>query len=726
MLDWLARKFEKKRAALHDRLQQSVSAGGPLTLQKEHPNWRKLGSKALDDNNLAEAERCYLKALALAPADASAHVNLGYVKLEQKQLGEARCCVQKAIELDPENYDAWYILASIHELEQDLATAVSLYRKTFEIKQDFKLAYLSCSRLLRLDGENIAALDVVNAAISSLPEDGEFHLEAGILQLGLGQVNEAFASYERATLLAPEAPEPYVNMAAALISISAYAGAVEQCQIAIRLNPKSSLAHDNLGVALLYLDRSDEAMSAFEAALTIDANMTSAICNMGSVYIAQAKLDEAIAQYRRSLSLDPSHFGTNNNLLFALNYHPDLDAQTIYQAYEQFNEKVGVPLQKTWAPHGNSAAGNRLLRIGYVSPDFRRHSVMRFLEPVLTLHDKQSFEVYAYAEVTTMDDVTARAQIIVSHWRSTVGMTDAAIAQMIRTDQIDVLIDVAGHTSGNRLRAFAHKPAPVTVSWMGFGYTTGLPAIDYYLTDAISAPAGSEHLFAEKPWRMNRAPYVYRSDPAMGAVGTLTAKDRGYITFCTLTRPVRVNHRVVRVWAEILRRLPNARLVVDSKSYSDTATSEILIAQFVTLGIDRSRLEVGYHSPPWDLMRSVDISLDCFPHNSGTTLFESLYMGVPYITLAGRPSVGRLGATILQCVGHSEWVATSEDEYVELAVDLASDLTRLAHVRANLRTEMERSPLMDETGFTRALENTYREMFEIWESNKNNTVTESL
>lgn len=726
MLDWMGRQFEKRRAALHNKLQRSLTASVPLALPTSGPDWQKLGSQALNDNNHVEAERCYQMALNLAAADASAYVNLGFVKLEQRQLGEARGLIQKAVELDPLNFDAWYILAGIHELEQDRPTAITLYQKVIDLKPDFKLSYHDCSRLLRLAGHNNAALDVVKAGITCSPDHADFHLEAGVLQLGLGQIDEAFASYERVMVLEPEAPEAYVNMAGALISLGAYAGAVEQSQIAIRLNPRFSLAHDNLGLALLYLDQTEEAMAAFEVALTIDADMTSVICNIGSVYLAQAKLDNAIKQYHRVLSLDPTHVGARSNLLFGLNYHPDLGAQEIYQAYEQFNQTIGVPLQASWMPHTNATAVNRRLRVGYVSPDFRRHSVMRFLEPILTLHDGQAFEVFAYAEVMSMDDVTTRVKGLVSHWRSTVGMTDAAIVQMIRADQIDVLIDLAGHTGGNRLRVFACKPAPVSVSWMGYGYTTGLPAIDYYLTDTTSAPVDSEHLFAEKPWRMSRPPYVYRPDSAMGAVGVLPALDRGYVTFCTLTRPVRVNHRVVRVWAEILRRLPNTRLVVDSKSYSDPVTRGGLIEQFVSLGIEPSRLDIGYHTPPWDLMRSVDISLDCFPHNSGTTLFESLYMGVPYITLAGRPSVGRLGATILQGVGHSEWVATSEDEYVELAVDLASDLTRLAHHRAHLRGDMEHSPLMDELGFTRALENTYREMFEIWESSKGNTVTEPL
>ena len=726
MWDWLGRTFERKRAGLHDRLQQSLLASAAPVVAPTHTEWRKLGSQALDNNNLADAERCYKMALNLAPQDASAHVNLGFVKLEQKQFDQARELIQKATELNPENFDAWYMLATIHELELNHHTAITLLRKVINIKPDFKLAYRDCSRLLRLEGLNIEALEVIKSGIVCFPDGDELHLEAGDLQFGLGQVDEAFASYERVMVLTPEAPEPYTNMAAALIALKAPAAAVEQSQIALRLKPGHSSAHHNLGVALLYLDQTEQAKVALEAALAIDPNMVPAICNLGSVYVAQARLDDAIAQHRRALVLDPINVAANSNLLFALNYHPDLDARVIYQAYEEFNQAVGVPLQKTWAPHTNAKADGRRLRIGYMSPDFRMHSVMRFLEPILTHHDMQSVEVYAYAEVSSLDNVSTRVKNIVSHWRSTVGMTDAAVVRMVRADQIDVLIDVAGHTGGNRVRIFACKPAPVSVSWMGFGYTTGLPAIDYYLTDATSAPLGSEHLFAEKLWRLNRTTYVYQPYQDMGNVGVLPATDRGYVTFCTLTRPVRINYRVVRVWAEILKRLPNARLVVDSKSYSDSASRDRLIEQFVRAGIDPSRLDIGYHTPPWDLMRSVDISLDCFPHNSGTTLFESLYMGVPYITLAGRPSVGRLGATILQGVGHSEWVATTEDEYIELAVKLASDVSRLAQHRANLRGEMERSPLMDELGFTRALESAYREMFQIWESSQGKTVPESL
>ena len=293
-------------------------------------------------------------------------------------------------------------------------------------------------------------------------------------------------------------------------------------------------------------------------------------------------------------------------------------------------------------------------------------------------------------------------------------MSDEALAEQIRADGIDILVDLAGHTKGNRLLVFARKPAPVSVSWLGYGYTTGVSAIDYLLTDEASAPAGSEHLFAEAPWRLATPGYVYRPAEGMGEVSPLPALQHGQVTLGTLTRSVRINHRVVRVWAEILKRLPEARLVIDSRNYQSSEMQDALAARFAAHGIGRERLDIGFRSPPWDVLRSMDIGLDCFPHNSGTTLFESLYLGVPFVTLAGRPSVGRLGSSILEGVGHPEWIARSEEEYIEQAVALASDLPKLAGIRAKLRQEMQASPLMDEAGFARKVEDAYREMFKRW------------
>jgi predicted O-linked N-acetylglucosamine transferase (SPINDLY family) len=324
-------------------------------------------------------------------------------------------------------------------------------------------------------------------------------------------------------------------------------------------------------------------------------------------------------------------------------------------------------------------------------------------------------DVYAYADLTQEDAVTARYKGYVEHWIPTRGMSDAALAQRIRADGIDILVDLAGHTSGNRLGVFARKPAPVSLSWMGYGYTTGLRAIDYYLTDEASAPQGSEHLFSEEPWRLKDTPYaVYRPGPGMGEVNPLPALERGYITLGTLTRGVRVNHRTIKIWSDILKRLPTAHIVIDSASFKDPTVQQAAIDKFEAQGIDKSRLHIGYNSPPWDVLRGIDIGLDCFPHNSGTTLFETLYMGLPYVTLAGRPSVGRIGSAILHGLGREQWIASSEQEYVDKVVELASDTAALAQLRAGLRQQMQGSKLMDEAGFAGKVEQAYAQMFQRW------------
>ncbi|WP_442475923.1 O-linked N-acetylglucosamine transferase, SPINDLY family protein, partial [Simplicispira lacusdiani] len=391
-----------------------------------------------------------------------------------------------------------------------------------------------------------------------------------------------------------------------------------------------------------------------------------------------------------------------------LNYHPDKSAEEIYAAYEEYEERFGKPYRGQWRAHGNAPAAGRRLKVGYISPDFRQHSTSYFLEPLLAHHDSAQLEVYAYADLAREDSQTARYKSYVDHWVATKGLDDDALAEKIRADGIDILVDLAGHTAGNRLGVFARKPAPVSVSWMGYGYTTGLKAIDYYLTDEESAPVGSEHLFSEKPWRLPCTFTAYMPpQEQMGDVNELPALERGHITFGTLTRAVRINQHTIEAWSEILRRVPTARLVIDSSSYKDELTREGLLEKFDAQGIDRSRLQVGYHSPPWDVLRGMDIGLDCFPHNSGTTLFESLYMGVPYITLAGRPSVGRLGGSILKGAGHPEWIARTQQEYVEKAVELAGDVQKLARTRRELRGQLRASELLDGQGFARKVEQAY-------------------
>jgi predicted O-linked N-acetylglucosamine transferase (SPINDLY family) len=293
-------------------------------------------------------------------------------------------------------------------------------------------------------------------------------------------------------------------------------------------------------------------------------------------------------------------------------------------------------------------------------------------------------------------------------------MSDDTLSERIRSDEIDILVDLAGHTAKNRLSVFARKPAPVSLSWLGFGYTTGLTALDYYLTDETSAPLGCERLFSELPYRLAPTASVFRPSLGMGPVGFLPAEKCGFVTFGSMTRAVRINYRTIRVWSEILKRVEGSRLVINSHDFLSVSMQDYIVGKFADQDISRERLSIGFESPPWDVLRTLDIGLDCFPHNSGATLFESLYMGVPIVTLAGRPSVGRLGSSILVGAGHSEWIAHTEDEYVEIAVALAADLPKLSDVRSKLRLEMQASPLMDEVGFARRVEEAYRVMWAKW------------
>ncbi|MFA6970870.1 MAG: tetratricopeptide repeat protein, partial [Gallionella sp.] len=600
-----------------------------------------------------------------------------------KQLGQredALTSMQKAAALSPSDAKAHSNLGVILQDLGRLEEAEASYRRALKIKPDYAMAYSNLGNTLNDMGRLDEAEANCRQALQINPDYAEAHSNLGNTLKALGRLDEAEASDRRA----------------------------------LQINPELSEAHFNLGAALHELGRLDEAEASYQRALQINPVFTEAHINVGNLLQTLGQLDEAMTSYQRALQIKPDYVEAHSNLLFILNYHPDLSAEDIYQEYQGFNTQFGIPLRSTWRTYTNDKTPNRRLRIGYVSPDFRNHACKSFLEPLLAHHDKTRVEVYAYAELSKEDELTARYKSHVEHWIPTKGMSDEALAERIRRDGIDILIDLAGHTVGNRLLTFARKPAPVSLSTLGFGYTTGLSAIDYFLIDAAAVPEGSEGLFAEQLWRLATPGWLYQPTAGMGEVSNLPALQRGYITFGTLTRSIRINHRTIKVWSEILKRVEGSRLVIDSGCFKDPATQEQLAARFAKHGITRDRLEIGHHSPPWDVLRGIDIGLDCFPHNSGTTLFETLYMGVPYITLAGRPSVGRLGSSILQGIGHPEWITNSEADYVAKAVELANDLGRLAAHRSALRGEMERSALFDEAGFVHNIENAYRQMWQRW------------
>ena len=673
-----------------------------------------LGGVLKDQGNMDAAAESFRNALNINPKFAVAYCNLAGVLQAKGLPDEAMANLRQAVTINPQFALAHNNLGcALKELGQ-FDDAVASYHRALEIKPDYAEAHNNLGSALKALGQLDDAVACYRRALQIKPDYAEAHYNLGVALQAFGLLDDAVACYRRALEIKPDFAEAYSILGGALEELGRLDDAVASCRRALEIKPGFAEAHNNLGVALKDLGQLDDAVASYHRALEIKPDYAEAHSNLGVALQDLGQIDDAVACYHRALEIRSDIADVKSNLLFCLNYHADLSAEEIYRAYREHDALYGLPLRSTWRPHTNDKTPNRRLRIGYVSPDFRIHSCRSFLEPLLSRHDKTQVEVYAYAELDKEDELTARYRSYVEHWIPTKGLGDEALAERIRSDGIDILVDLAGHTRDNRLSVFARKPAPVSLSTLGFGYTTGLSAIDYFMIDAAAIPEGSEGLFAEQPWRLATPGFIYQPAAGMGEVSSLPALQRGYITFGTLTRSIRINHRTIRVWSEILKQVEGSRLVIDSSNFKAPAMQDDLAAKFAAHGIARERLELGYHSPPWDVLRGIDIGLDCFPHNSGATLFESLYLGVPFITLAGRPSVGRLGSSILQAAGHPEWIAGSEEDYVARAVSLAGDPKRLAAHRAALRGEMESSAMFDEADFVRKTEEAYRQMWQRW------------
>ncbi len=606
----------------------------------------------------------------------------------------------------------WKVLGHVTQLQGQLEEALKSLQKAAELlPADVEVHSIQGNILLGL-GRSSAAETSYRRALKIKPDFAEIHNNLGVALHNLGQLAGAVASCRRATEIKPDFAGAHCNLGNALRDLGQFDAAAASYRRAIEIAPDLAEAHNNLGTVLRDLGQLDNALASYRRALEIKPNYPEAHNNLGLALQIQGKLDEAAACLRHALQIKPEYIAAHSNLLYCLNYHPDLSPEAIFAEYRCWNEQHARPLRQN-EPHANRRDPNRRLRIGYVSPDLRQHSARYFIEPLLARHDKTRFEIFAYAQVLAEDSVSARFKTYVDHWCNTTGMRDAQMAERIRRDEIDILIDLAGHTSGNRLLVFARKPAPIQVSWLGYGYTTGLDAIDYLLADGEFAPPGCERLFSEKLVRLPRWA-AYRPAQGMGDAGPLPSLMTGTVSFGALSRTVRLNHRVIRTWAAILQRVPGSRLILDSSDLRSAGMQADMRERFAAHGIGAERLELGYRSPPWDVLRKIDVGLDCFPHNSGTTLFENLYLGVPSVTLAERPSVGRIGAAILTAMGHPEWIATSEQDYIDRAVALASDTGRLASLRAGLRGEMEASALMDEAALARSIEEAYSTMWRRW------------
>jgi protein O-GlcNAc transferase len=480
--------------------------------------------------------------------------------------------------------------------------------------------------------------------------------------------------------------------------------------------------HNDLGITYAYLGNLDDAIACYQTAIQLKPDFDSAYNNLGSALHGKGKSDEAIACYRKALAYQPDYPDAYGNLLLGMQYSSSYTPEEMVAAHTQFAERFEAPLKAHWTAHPNARLPGKRLKIGYVSPDFNRHAVSYSIEPVLALHDKSQVELFCYYNGSRQDAVTQRLQALADHWIPCKHLSDDQLAAHIRADGIDILVDLAGHTGYNRLLAFARKPAPVQVTYLGYPATTGLTAMDYRITDIHAEPPGmTEQFNVEQLWRLPEMFCVYRAhDNSPDVIDHPPAQDNGYVTFGCFNNFAKVTDPVIALWARVLDKVPNARLLLEIAGIDNPAMRADVEARFVRLGISCERLILIPRKPDnqYVLYNRIDIALDPFPCNGGTTSLDTLWMGVPFVTLAGRHFTSRMGVTILTNAGLPQLIAASEHEYLEIAAALANDPARLQGLRSGLRERVRASPLMDAQRYARHLEQAYRGMWQAWCENE--------
>ena len=656
------------------------------------------------------------KALLFKPDYAEAHNNLGLVLKDQGMLVEAVEHYQQALSIKPNFAEAHNNLGIALKDQGQLDKAVWHYHEALSIKPDFALAHSNFGFALQAQGKLDEAVEQCCKAIALKPDFAEAHANLGSALQKQGKLAETVEHYRKALSLKPDFTEAHSNLGVVLQAQGKLDEAVGHYYQALSINPNYAEAHNNLALALQAEGKLDEALESYHKALSINQNYVEAYNNQGNTFKDQGRLNEAIESYHRAILLKPDYVEARSNLLYALNFHADLSREEIYRAAQEYEALIGQPLRSTWQEHNNDKNPNRRLRIGYISPDFRNHAVAYFAEPILSNHDKSQVEIYCYAEVMLEDEITDRFRHYADHWHSTVGLSDEAVAQMVREPRIDILVDLAGHTAKNRLPTFARKPAPVQITYLGYLGTTGLSAMDYILIDHHVEPEGiadagySEHLL-----RLPDSLWCYRPSADAPEISPLPALARGYLTFGSFNNFNKVDQSTLELWAELLWVLPTSRLMMLSVPEGEARLR--LTHYFVNLGIDAERLEFHGKLPIAEFrhkLLEVDITLDPVTVNGATTTCESLWMGVPVLSLVGVRFPSRAGLSILSTVGLSDFVAHTREDYFHLAVHLADNLELLAEIRTGLRAHVATSPLIDEIGFTRNLESLYRDVWGKW------------
>ncbi len=701
----------------------------------------RCGLLDLQEGRPDAALRSIQQAALAAPHNGRYQFGLGQVLDALQRSGEAADAYRRAVAEDPTSHDAQVALGVALQRAGHPAEAAAAYRSALELKAEDPATLGNLGAALREMGDVEAAIRVLERAVALDPQRASHAVNLGVALnqrpdftaacsvlhsvldrepgnadaafnlgnslRGLGRSREAVTFFRLAADQRPGFADALNNMGNALKELGDFAGAMGAFEEALRARPDHIAALNNAGCLLRTLGRSDEAEDVLRRGLAIDPRHPALHDNLGNVLKDAGELDEAIECFRRSLDLDPRNPATHGNLAYALCFQSPAP-EPVRAEYERWGARFAAPVHRLAPDESRDLSPDRRLNVGYVSADFRDHCQTLFTLPLLSRHDHGRFRIFCYSSVERPDAYTERISTHADTWREVRALDDDALSRMIRDDRIDVLVDLTMHMSNGRPLVFARKPAPVQIAWLAYPGTTGMDAIDYRLSDARLDPEGFEDHYTEHTLRLPDSFWCY--DPLTEAlpVGELPALERGHLTLGCLNNPCKLTDRTLSLWSGVMRALPTARLLL---MVPEGRHRRHLIERLAARGIGSQRVDFVAFRPRTDYLRTyqlIDFGLDTFPYNGHTTSLDALWMGVPTVTRVGETCVGRGGLSQLHQLGLTELAAHTDEDFVDIAVALGTDLPRLISLRASLRARLESSPLMDGARFARNIEAAYR------------------
>jgi len=706
------------------RLQRGDLEGGIAALRKllnvapDHIEAHfNLGRAYLESGRAEAALAHFQRVLALAPGVAEGPFYLGLALAQLGRHAEAVPRFEQAIALNPGLAEAHLNLGSALNETGLHESARGHFERALALRPSLAEAHNGLGNTLRALGCPGDAAEQYRQAIALRGDYAEPHQGLGMVLNELGRYDEAAAVFKQAIILKPDFVKAFTGWGLALHEMGENKAARACWEKAIELEPKEAAAHAGLARELQVAGQHSQALDSFRRALSLDDNHVEALYGLGGELFSWGSTAEGLGYLEQAVELEPDSMVAHSSLLFTMHYHFGVSAAVVAARHRAFGERFEEKLKPLWMGHCNTPDPERPLRVGFVSGDFCRHPVGYFMADLIPKLEATGLELYAYANQWKNDDLTERIKPKFAAWRECKVMSDDAMAEQIRADAIDVLVDLSGHTAGNRLLAFARKPAPVQITYLGYPDTTGLSAIDYILGDQQMFPPGEETLYVETPWCLPDTSLCFTPPDLPIEVGPLPAMQNGFITFGCLNKAEKVSDAAVKIWAKILHAVPGSRLLLQNKPYGDAAIAARMHSRFAAHGIEADRLDL-IGKLTWqehmDAYNKVDIVLDPFPYNGTTTSVEGLWMGVPLLALKGDRLVAHMGESILYTMGMQEWIASDQAGYVAKAAAFTSDLTALADVRAGLRDRLLASPICDAPRFARNLETAFRGMWRTW------------